>query len=132
MSDEFYRASILSRWHISVIMTLQSFLKIFRTAGVWLSGGTFQNVDVIHNLANPAFAKFGASSGLRPPKPDAVLLRRAKAGTISGTLNRGNGSSSRILIKVYRNYGLSTKFILNGLRHRSQSLIKGKIRLIIL
>ena len=36
---------------------------------------------------------------------------RVLAGTIAATLNRRNGSNSRLLIKAYRNYGLSTKFI---------------------
>ncbi|MFM2357493.1 MAG: hypothetical protein RJA61_230 [Candidatus Parcubacteria bacterium] len=48
-----------------------------------------------------------------------------------GTLNQKYGSNSRILIKVYRNYELSTKFILNGLRCRSRGRIKVKMWLII-
>ena len=50
---------------------------------------------------------------------------------MSGTLNRKNGSNSRMLIKAYRNYGLCSKFILNGLKRLSQNQIKVKTRLII-
>jgi hypothetical protein len=88
MRDECNWSSTFGCWYITFIMSLQSFFQIFRTTSVRFSISTFQNVDVIHNLANPAFAKFGASSGLRPPKPDEALLRRAKAGYSGSVLGR--------------------------------------------
>ncbi len=53
------------------------------------------------------------------------------AGTMSRSLNRKDGLTSLLLIKVYRNYGLSTKFIQNGLRHLIKSPIGVKTRWII-
>ena len=65
---------------------------------------------------------------LCPPKPS---FSEAKAETIAGTLNRKSGSNSEILIKVYRNYELSTKFTLNGLRCRNLNQIREEMPLII-
>jgi len=51
------------------------------------------------------------------------------AGTIAGTLNQESGSNSRILIKVYKNCGLCSKFIRSGLKHRNRNQTREKIYL---